>query len=106
MPLSSSTSFRLNSLERPSRVLVIGSSGGIGSAVTDLLASEGFETVHALSRSGSDRSLAGVRVGRIDLENEASIAAAAAQLVEGAPLRFILVATGLLHDRDLSQTLR
>jgi NAD(P)-dependent dehydrogenase (short-subunit alcohol dehydrogenase family) len=101
MPLSSSTSSLLNSLERPSRVLVIGSSGGIGSAVTDLLASEGFETVHALSRSGSDRSLAGVRVGRIDLENEASIAAAAAQLVEGAPLRFILVATGLLHDSAL-----
>jgi NAD(P)-dependent dehydrogenase (short-subunit alcohol dehydrogenase family) len=91
----------LNSLERPARALVIGSSGGIGSAVTDLLASEGFETVHALSRSGSDQSLAGVRVGRIDLESEASIAAAAARLVEGAPLRFVLVATGLLHDSAL-----
>ena len=42
-----------------------------------------------------------MRVGRIDLENEASIAMAAAQLGEGAPLRFILVATGLLHDTTL-----
>ena len=100
MPPSTSTSFLLNSLERPARALVIGASGGIGSAVTDLLASEGFETVHALSRSGADQSLAGVRVGRIDLENEASIAAAAARLVEGA-LRFVLVATGLLHDSAL-----
>ena len=101
MPPSSSTSFFLSSLERPARALVIGASGGIGSAITDLLASGGFETVHALSRLGSDRSLVGVRVGRIDLENEASVATAAAQLVEGAPLRFILVATGLLHDRAL-----
>jgi NAD(P)-dependent dehydrogenase (short-subunit alcohol dehydrogenase family) len=101
MPPSSSTSFFLSSLERPARALVIGASGGIGSAITDLLASGGFETVHALSRSGSDRSLVGVRVGRIDLENEASVATAAAQLVEGAPLRFILVATGLLHDSAL-----
>jgi NAD(P)-dependent dehydrogenase (short-subunit alcohol dehydrogenase family) len=40
-------------------------------------------------------------VGQIDIESEESIAAAAAQLVEGAPLRFILVATGLLHDTAL-----
>ncbi|WP_114948312.1 SDR family NAD(P)-dependent oxidoreductase [Microvirga calopogonii] len=96
-----STSSRLSSLERPARTLVIGASGGIGSAVTQLLASNGFETVHALSRSGAGTGLAGVRAGRIDLENEASIAAAAEQLIEGAPLRFILVATGLLHDSTL-----
>lgn len=94
----SSTAPRLSSLERPARAVVVGASGGIGSAVTDLLASDGFETVHALSRSGAGQSLAGVRAGQIDLESEANIAAAAEQLIEGAPLRFILVATGLLHD--------
>jgi NAD(P)-dependent dehydrogenase (short-subunit alcohol dehydrogenase family) len=98
----SSTSSRLSSLERPARAVVIGASGGIGSAVTGLLASEGFEAVHALSRSGADRSQAGgVRVGRIDIEDEVSIAAAAEQLTDGAPLRLILVATGLLHDATL-----
>ncbi|WP_262269693.1 SDR family NAD(P)-dependent oxidoreductase [Microvirga yunnanensis] len=91
----------LSSLERPARAVVVGASGGIGSAVTDLLASEGFDTVHALSRSEMGRSLAGVREGRIDIEREATIAAAAEQLAEGAPLRFILVATGLLHDTAL-----
>jgi NAD(P)-dependent dehydrogenase (short-subunit alcohol dehydrogenase family) len=91
----------LSSIERPARALVIGASGGIGSAIADLLASEGFETVHALSRSGADPGRAGLRAGRIDIESEASIAAAAEQLVEGAPLRFILVATGLLHDAAL-----
>lgn len=96
-----SNSLLLNSLERPARALVIGASGGIGSAVTDLLASEGFETVHAFSRSGTERNSAGVRSGRIDIENEASIATAAMELIEGAPLRFILVATGLLHDTTL-----
>jgi NAD(P)-dependent dehydrogenase (short-subunit alcohol dehydrogenase family) len=101
MSQSSSPPSHLNSLGRPARALVIGASGGIGSAVTDLLAREGFETVHALSRSGAGRGLAGVRVGRIDIESEESIAAAAAQLVKGAPLRFILVATGLLHDTTL-----
>jgi NAD(P)-dependent dehydrogenase (short-subunit alcohol dehydrogenase family) len=101
MPSSSSTSFLLNSLERPARAVVIGASGGIGSAVIDLLASEGLESVHALSRSGADGSLAGVRAGRIDIEDEFSIAAAAEQLADGSPLRFILVATGLLHDAKL-----
>ncbi|MCB8819951.1 SDR family NAD(P)-dependent oxidoreductase [Microvirga rosea] len=96
-----SSSLLLNSLERPARALVIGASGGIGSAVTDLLVSEGFEAVHAFSRTVTDKRSPGVHVGRIDIENEASIAARAKELIEGAPLRFILVATGFLHDAAL-----
>ncbi|MBJ6126124.1 SDR family NAD(P)-dependent oxidoreductase [Microvirga splendida] len=88
----------LNNLERPSRALVIGASGGIGSAATALLASEGFESVHALSRRGHGSDRAGVRPGRIDIEDEGSIAAAAEQIRAGAPLRLAFVATGLLHD--------
>lgn len=88
----------LASLEQPSRAAVIGASGGIGSAVTELLAGEGFEAVHALSRRGLGSE--GVRADRIDIEHEPSIAAAVEDIREGAPLRLVLVATGLLHAVD------
>jgi NAD(P)-dependent dehydrogenase (short-subunit alcohol dehydrogenase family) len=94
-----SSSNILGSLERPARAAVIGATGRIGSAITELLAREGFETVHALSRSGFS-SEGSVRTGRIDIELEPSIAAAAQELREGAPLRLVLVATGLLHATD------
>jgi NAD(P)-dependent dehydrogenase (short-subunit alcohol dehydrogenase family) len=90
----------LDSLERPSRAAVIGASGGIGRAVTELLAGEGFEAVHALSRGGLGSGDQGGRTGVIDIEHEPSIAAAAEGLRDSAPLRFVLVATGLLHAAD------
>ena len=91
----------LGSLERPARVVIVGASGGIGSAATELLARGGFETVHAFSRSGRNPQGPGVQGGTIDLEREDSIAAAAGQIADGAPLRLVLVATGLLHDGRL-----
>ena len=90
----------LASLERPSRAAVIGASGGIGKAVTELLASVGFVVVHALSRSGLTSEYQGVRTGIVDIEHEPSIAAAAEGLRDDAPLRLVLVATGLLHAAD------
>jgi len=92
---------RLTSFERPARAAVVGASGGIGAAAVDLLAQEGFETVHALSRKGRDSGNPAVHPGRIDIEQESSIAAAAEALRVGAPLRLVLVATGLLHDASL-----
>lgn len=70
--------------------VVIGASGGIGAALVRALAEEGV-TVRGFARSfpGCDR---------LDLENEASIAAAAASLA-GAPT-LVIVATGLLHGDD------
>ena len=51
--------------------VVIGASGGIGRALANALDDEGlFEQVHRLSRSAEG-------AGHIDLEDEASIAAAA-----------------------------
>lgn len=88
----------LASLEQPSRAAVIGASGGIGRAVTELLARESFEAVHALSRRGLASE--GVRAGVVDIEHEPSIAAAAEDIRAGAPLRLVLVATGLLHAAD------
>ena len=71
------------------RAVVVGASGGIGAALLAALRqSGGFEEVVGLSR----------RDGQIDLEDEASIAAAAARLRGGPPLRLAMVATGFLHD--------
>jgi NAD(P)-dependent dehydrogenase (short-subunit alcohol dehydrogenase family) len=91
----------LTNLDRPSRALVVGASGGIGSAVTDLLAREEFEAVHAFSRKAHPDERPEIHPGQIDIEHEPSIAAAAEAVREGAPLRLVFVATGLLHDATL-----
>lgn len=82
--------------------VVIGASGGIGAAFEAALIEEGaFDVVHgfARSRSGSHH---------LDLENEASIAAAAAYVAQGPKPTLMIVATGLLHTADLGpeKTLR
>ncbi|MCW3796545.1 SDR family NAD(P)-dependent oxidoreductase [Sphingomonas sp. BN140010] len=76
--------------------IVIGASGGIGSALADLLSQRG--PVVRLSRSAGD----------LDLLDESSIAAAAARLAGQAPFARIIVATGLLHDdrQDPERSLR
>ena len=65
--------------------LVIGASGGIGSALVAALRERG--PVHALSRAAGD----------LDLTDEASIAGAAERLAGAAPFDRIMVAAGLLH---------
>lgn len=75
------------------RAVVIGSSGGIGAALCVALRDRGYNVL-ALSRSG------GIN-GRVDLEDEGSIASAAERLRVDAPLSLIIVATGLLHDRGI-----
>lgn len=72
----------------PTSAVVIGATGGIGAAVAAALhASERFAVVHALSRSGTG----------LDLEDEASIAAAASRVAEGPTPTLVFVATGVLH---------
>lgn len=79
----------LSSFPPGGRAVVVGASGGIGSALLAGLRESGaFAEVVGLSR----------RDGQIDLEDEASIAAAAARLRDGPPLRLVIVATGFLHD--------
>ncbi|HZV83635.1 MAG TPA: SDR family NAD(P)-dependent oxidoreductase [Brevundimonas sp.] len=68
--------------------VVIGASGGVGRAITEALERSGrFAAVHALSRSGTG----------LNLEDEASIAAAAARVREGPAPGLVFVATGVLH---------
>lgn len=86
----------LKSFEPPLRAAVIGASGGIGAALAEALAADpaAAETL-CFSRSG--RAPAGMSAGRLDVTDEASVAAAARGL--GA-LDLVVVATGLLHDGD------
>lgn len=77
------------------RAAVIGAGGGIGAALVARLCESGaYDEVHALLRDPT-RVNAG-RAGRIDIEDEGSIAAAANRV--GGPLDLIVVATGLLHE--------
>lgn len=66
------------------RAVVVGASGGIGSALAGQLENQGTQ-VHRLSR------------GDLDLTDEVSIQTAASVLGEDGPLDLILVATGYLH---------
>lgn len=78
--------------------VVIGASGGIGAALVEALEKAGgHAVVHALSRSGTG----------LDLEEEASIAAAAQRVADGPPPALALVATGVLHgDHSPERTYR
>ena len=74
--------------------VVIGASGGIGAALEAALLDEGvFDHVYGFARS---------REGdlHLDLENEATIAAAAAHVAKGPAPTLVIVATGLLHEGE------
>jgi NAD(P)-dependent dehydrogenase (short-subunit alcohol dehydrogenase family) len=77
------------------RAIVIGSSGGIGLALRIGLEAQGLQ-VFGLSRTG------GYDDNKIDLISEASIAAAAEGLRGNRPFTHVLIATGLLHDDEIS----
>ncbi|MFA5965398.1 MAG: SDR family NAD(P)-dependent oxidoreductase [Sphingomonas sp.] len=74
--------------------VVIGASGGIGAALVKALVEEdAFAVVHGLARTmaGDDH---------IDIEDEASIAAAARRIASGPAPGLVIVATGLLHHGE------
>lgn len=73
--------------------VVFGSTGGIGSAL-----------VEAIERSGQFREVIGLsrrHAIRFDVESEASIAEAAAQVATKGPVGLAINAVGLLHSDDL-----
>ena len=84
-----SEALALSSLGSGYRALVIGASGSIGQAFCQLLrADAGCAQVRELSRASSPA---------LDLEDPASIAAAASALAAEGPYQLILHAAGLLH---------
>jgi NAD(P)-dependent dehydrogenase (short-subunit alcohol dehydrogenase family) len=78
--------------------VVIGASGGIGSALVAQLADDSrFGRVLALSRAAVTDDNARIVRSAIDITDEASIAAAAAQARALGAVRLVIVASGLLH---------
>ena len=80
------------------RCAIFGASGGIGSAlVRNLAGRRDVDTVYAAARKpgaeGDDR----IRPVPMDLDNEASIADAAADMAADGPLDLVIVASGLLQ---------
>lgn len=75
------------------RAVVVGASGGIGRALSEALEKNGTEVVR-LSRSAEGS-------GRIDLEDEASIAQAADCVSDGGDVDLVLVASGILAPDEI-----
>jgi NAD(P)-dependent dehydrogenase (short-subunit alcohol dehydrogenase family) len=81
--------FSMNSLGPSYRALVIGASGALGGAFCQLLSADPrCQSIRQLSRSS---------LPRLDLEQPASIAEAAAALATEAPYQLIINAAGLLQ---------
>lgn len=85
------------------RVVVVGSSGGIGAALLQhLVDSPQVARVHALSRSGKSHPSPKVANLTFDFTDEDSLVAAAQALEEVKPFDMIIVATGLLQGEGIS----
>ncbi|MFO6447440.1 SDR family NAD(P)-dependent oxidoreductase [Erythrobacter sp. NE805] len=83
----------------PRSAAVFGASGGIGQALCEGLAARGCARIHAGSRSGEGPEVAGVGSFAFDLDDEPSIAAAAAAMRDDPP-EWVIVATGVLTLAD------
>ena len=80
------------------RACIFGASGGIGAAlVAELAASGEFAAVYTGSRRPARANAANIVPFGYDLCDEATIAAAAADIASDAPLDLVIVATGVLH---------
>lgn len=85
------------------RVVVIGSSGGIGAAMVEqLVESPQVARIHALSRGGRSHPSPKVANLTFDFTDEDSLIAAAQALQEVKPFDIIIVATGLLQGDGIT----
>lgn len=89
-----SNPLQMSSLGDGYRALVIGASGALGAAFCELLNQD--------PRCVGVRELGRNSVPRLDLEQPASIAEAAAALAEEAPYQLIINAAGLLHRGEIN----
>jgi NAD(P)-dependent dehydrogenase (short-subunit alcohol dehydrogenase family) len=82
-------------------IVIVGASGGLGSAFVKVFADDPTNIVHAFSRSKLENKLVNVNYGRVDFLDEESIRQAAEQSAQTGALDCVIVATGMLHDGDL-----
>lgn len=84
------------------RVIIVGSTGGIGNAFVDTLTAEGqVSQIYALSRQGQSHPSSKVANLTFDFSNESSIEAAAESLRETGPFDLCIIATGLLQGEGI-----
>jgi NAD(P)-dependent dehydrogenase (short-subunit alcohol dehydrogenase family) len=92
----------LTTLPHGYRAAVFGAAGGIGGAIARTLCDDPrCAIVHAGARSPVAGLAAKAQHFRFDLENEASISAAAETITRDGPLDLVIVATGLLHAEGI-----
>ena len=85
------------------RVIIVGSTGGIGAAFIDTLAvSEQVSQIYALSRQGQSYPSPKVANLTFDFTNESSIEAAAEALRETGTFDLCIIATGLLKGQGIA----
>ena len=89
----------MKSFGAPFNAAVVGATGGLGRAFGAALLKEA-ELGRLLLCARSDPGVTDPRAAwcRLDLEEEASIAAAAEEAEAAGPLHLVIVASGLLHD--------
>ena len=89
----------LSSLAAATHAVVIGASGGIGSALVNALGNDRrVAKVHALSRTATPLPAPSVHTGHIDIGDADSVRAAADLCAADRGLDLVIVATGVLHD--------
>ncbi len=87
----------IGTLREPANIVIVGASGGIGSAlIRALTGDQRVGSATALSRSGP--IIEGTEAGHIDISDEESVAAAAELCAQRGPIDLVIVATGILHD--------
>lgn len=85
------------------RVIIVGSTGGIGGAFIDTLAaSEQVSQIYALSRQGQSHPSPKVANLTLDFTDETSIEAAAEALRETGAFDLCVIATGLLQGEGIA----
>jgi NAD(P)-dependent dehydrogenase (short-subunit alcohol dehydrogenase family) len=81
--------------------VVIGASGGIGSALARAIAASGrYSTIHGISRT-SRAAESGIRYHNADIADEASVQRAAASIGTDEPVGLVIIASGLLHEAKI-----